>query len=156
MNKKETGLLVMVLGLDLLTKIMVSRMMELGQSIPIIRGFFHITYVTNTGAAWSMLKGKMLFFYLMTIVAVFVLGWMLKKTARRAKITRIGLVLILAGAIGNFIDRLLYQYVRDFLDFTIFGYNFPVFNVADISLCIGVFLTLLMVFLKKEDGDESA
>ena len=156
MNKKETGLLVAVIALDLFTKELVSRTMSLGQSIEVIEGFFHITYVTNTGAAWSMLEGKMLFFYLMTLAAVLVLGWMLKHTDRSAKITRYGLVLILGGALGNFVDRLLFQHVRDFLDFIIFGYDFPVFNVADMALCIGVFLTLAMVLLKKEEGNESA
>lgn len=155
MNKKEMGLLAIVLFLDLATKQLISQTMTLGQSIPVIEGFFHITYVVNTGAAWSMLEGQMLFFYIITFAAVILIVWMLKETSKDAIFTRLGLVLILAGAVGNLVDRLLFQYVRDFLDFYIFGYNFPVFNVADMSLCIGVFITLVIVFLKKEEHHES-
>lgn len=153
MNKKETGGLIFLILLDQLTKLLAERTMTLGQSAAVIPGFFHITFVKNTGAAWSMLEGKMTFFYIITIAAVVVISVMLKKTDPRAKFTRWGLILILAGAIGNFIDRLLFQSVRDFLDFYIFGYNFPVFNVADMALCIGVFLVLLIIFLRKEEYD---
>lgn len=155
MKKKEIGLLILLLALDFLSKELISSTMTLGQSIPVIQGFFNITYVVNTGAAWSILEGRMLFFYIMTIIACAIIGWMLIKTDKRAIYTRLGLVSILAGALGNFIDRLMYQHVRDFLDFTIFGYDFPVFNVADMALCLGVFVTLVIVLLKKEELNES-
>lgn len=156
MNKKETGILIFLLALDLISKEIISNSMTLGQSIPVIQNFFHITYVTNTGAAWSMLEGKMIFFYIITLVACGVLSWMLYTTDKRAVWFRTGLVFILAGALGNFVDRVLFQYVRDFLDFYIFGYNFPVFNIADSALCIGVLITLAVILLKKEEYHESA
>ena len=66
--------------------------------------------------------------------------------------TKLGMILMMAGAVGNFIDRLALQYVRDFFDFLLLGYNFPVFNIADISLCIGVALIILSVFLESYGG----
>lgn len=155
MNKKESGFLFLLIAIDLITKTVIQNTMALKQSIEVIPNFFHITYVVNTGAAWSMLEGKMGFFYAITIFAVVLILWMLIKTDRRAVVTRYGLVMILAGAIGNFIDRLWFKYVRDFLDFYIFGYDFPVFNVADMALCIGVFLVMMIMFLNKENYDES-
>jgi len=154
MNKKEIGLLVFLLALDVISKEYISNVMTLGQSISLIQGFFNITYVVNTGAAWSMLEGEMIFFYIVTVVACAVLAFMLYKTSRKAIWTRIGLVFILAGALGNFMDRLRFQHVRDFFDFYIFGYDFPVFNIADSALCIGVFIIAVILLLKKEDENE--
>lgn len=155
MNKKECGLLFIIIALDLITKSVIQNTMMLKESIEIIPNFFHITYVVNTGAAWSMMEGQMGFFYGITIFAVVMIMWMLIKTDQRAVWTRLGLIMILAGALGNFIDRLWFKYVRDFLDFYIFGYDFPVFNVADMSLCIGVFLVMMIMILNKENYDES-
>lgn len=148
MNKKYGILALVLIALDQITKLIVANTMEYGQSISILGRFFELTYVHNTGAAWSMLEGKMGFFYLISIVALAVLGYFFLKTSASEKYTKLGLILMMAGTIGNFIDRLAYQYVIDFLDFVIFGYDFPVFNVADSVLCIGVMFILFDVFLE--------
>lgn len=149
MKKKHLFVFLMILLIDQLTKFYVSSHMMLGQKIPIISGFFNLTYYHNTGAAWSMLEGKMWFFYIITIVALIAM-WMFYQHAKESDvITRYGLVLMMAGTVGNFIDRLCFQYVRDFIDFIIFGYDFPVFNIADMALCIGVFFIIIDIFLEE-------
>ena len=132
MKAKHIVLMAAVLLLDQLSKWGVQASMQIDESIHVIPGFFRITYLHNTGAAWSMLEGKMVFFYLISIA--FLIG------------------LMMAGTLGNFIDRLAFQYVRDFLDFIILGYDFPVFNVADISLCVGVGLIVLSMVLETYGG----
>lgn len=99
-----------------------------------------------------MLEGKMVFFYLISIA--FLIGMLIfyRSTDSSDRLTRIGVVLMMAGTLGNFIDRLAFQYVRDFLDFIILGYDFPVFNVADISLCVGVGLIVLSMVLETYGG----
>ena len=150
MKLKEIIVFAVILILDMVSKFAVQSTMALGESIDIIPGFFRITYAQNTGAAWSMLEGQMIFFYLITLAAIIGFGWYLWKTDRSQTWTRIATVMILAGAVGNLIDRVAFQYVRDFLDFIIFGYDFPIFNVADMALCIGVGLLILITLLQPE------
>ena len=145
MKRWHFGLLAAVIGLDQLTKFAVEANLDLYESIPVIDRFCSITYTRNTGAAWSLLEGKMLFFYGIAVVALIAMGCFYKQCREKDHLTRIGLVLMMAGTIGNLIDRLAWQYVRDFLDFVIFGYDFPVFNVADMALCIGVLLILIEI-----------
>ena len=112
--------------------------MQIDESFDVIPGFFR-NYVSaliqgQPGACW-----KERWFFLSDFHC-FLIGmlYFYRTTDHRDRLTRIGVVLMMAGTLGNFIDRLIFQYVRDFLDFIIFGYDFPVFNVADISLCVGV------------------
>lgn len=135
--------------IDQFTKLFVQMTMKVGQSITVIKGFFDITYARNTGAAFSMMEGKMNFFYIITIVALIVMFFMLNKTSKRDFWTNMALILMISGTIGNFIDRLYFRYVRDFLDFVIFGYDFAIFNLADAFLCIGVFCLLIEYILDR-------
>lgn len=148
MKKKHIGILVVILLFDQITKFIADTTMELNQQIPVLKGFFSITYTRNTGAAWSILEGNMVFFYVVTIVALVVLWYFYKNTNKDDKLSQLAIVFMMAGALGNFIDRLVFQYVRDFLDFIIFGYDFPIFNIADSFLCIGVGLIILDVALE--------
>ncbi|MDO4924697.1 MAG: signal peptidase II [Turicibacter sp.] len=127
--------------IDQLTKFLVVQYMTIGQSISIIDNFLYITSHRNEGAAWGILQGKMLFFYVVTLIVIgVVILWIRRLDVKTEKLLVIALSLILGGAIGNFIDRVMYQHVVDFIDTYIFGYNFPIFNIADSALCIGVFL----------------
>ena len=138
--------------LDFVSKLIVSNLMNVYDSVTIIKDFFYISYVRNTGAAWSILEGQMWFFYSITVVALGAMFYFFKDTKEKEWWLRLALILLIAGTLGNFIDRLTLQYVRDFLDFVIFGYDFPVFNVADISLCIGVGMVALETLFYKEEN----
>jgi lipoprotein signal peptidase len=111
-----------------------------------IPGILSITHITNTGAAWSMLEGKMMFFYLITIIAVVVLVYLFIKAAKTEYMYRFALIFLLAGTIGNAIDRFTRHFVVDMfnLDFM----NFPIFNLADTYITIGVILIIVSLFVQ--------
>ena len=144
------GVIIVTVLIDLCTK-MWAASLGLFHDIPVIKGFFHITYVQNTGMAWSLLSGQQGLLALVAAVAIGLMGWYLfvKKTDF---LTGIALSLMIGGAAGNLIDRLLLNYVRDFLNFYIFGYDFPVFNVADMALCIGVFILVIATWKEEKNG----
>lgn len=121
--------------------------MQLGESLPIIENFFHITSHRNKGAAWGILQGQMWFFYIITSIVVVLLIYYLHKHGKGKKLLSTGLAFMLGGAIGNFIDRIFRKEVVDFLDFNIFGYPFPIFNIADSCLTIGVVLLIIYMII---------
>ena len=133
---------------DQLSKLLIQNVTAL-QDVEIIRDFFYLTYVKNTGAAWSLFSDMTGVLTLISAVAVGVMLWYII-TKKPKGLTLVAVALMAGGAAGNMIDRLFLQYVRDFLHFYIFGYDFPVFNVADIALCVGVGLLLLSAFLEEE------
>ena len=152
MRVKHIAVGILLIVADQLSKIGISNTFALGDSKEIIPGFFNLTYVHNTGAAWSMMEGKMIFFYIVTLLALGIMFYFYFTMDKKDKITQYALVFMIAGTIGNFIDRLCFQYVRDFLDFIILGYDFPVFNIADMALCIGVFLLFVSIFVESYGG----
>lgn len=145
---------VIVIGLDQLTKWLVVQYMDKYEQIPIIEHFFSITSHRNTGAAWGILADQMMFFYIITAIVIVGIVYYLHKYAKGNGLLATALCLILGGAIGNFIDRLFRKEVVDFLDFYIFGYNYPIFNIADSALVVGVGLVIIATFLeeKKKKG----
>lgn len=138
-----------VIVLDQITKLLIVKNMELGESIQVIENFLNITSHRNPGAAWGILAGQMWFFYIVTVIVVIGLVYYIQKMAKTHILLGISLGLMLGGAIGNFIDRVLRKEVVDFVDTYIFGYDFPVFNVADSALTVGV--VLLMIFMLFEE-----
>jgi len=137
-----------VIVLDQVTKQLITRTMEMGDSSSIINNFLYITYHRNTGAAFGILQGRMLFFYVVTAVAVIgILIWLSKLNIKQNRILAIALALILGGALGNFIDRVMYQAVIDFIHTVWWGRDFPIFNVADIALVCGAILMLLDILI---------
>ncbi len=152
MRKREIVLILLIILIDLATKSWTEATIGLGNQQIIIENFFNITIARNTGAAWSLFEGKMNFFYIMTIIALSVMFYGLFAAKKINWLFRIALCFMIAGTFGNFIDRIMFHYVRDFLDFIIFGYDFPIFNVADMSLCFGVFLMIIDTFFNPEGG----
>ncbi len=147
---------IVIIFLDQVTKLLVVKFMELGESIPLIDGFLYLTSHRNEGAAWGMLQGRMWLFYIITVFVIVVLVIFYKREAKTSLLLQISLVLLMSGAIGNFIDRLFFQKVVDFVDTVIFGYDFPIFNVADASLTVGVILMMIQIFFfDKGDKNEN-
>ncbi|WP_338324895.1 signal peptidase II [Metabacillus mangrovi] len=145
-----------VIILDQLTKWLVVQNLEIGEQIPVIEGFFYITSHRNEGAAWGILQGQMWFFYIVTVIVMAALIYYIQKFVTKAGLLGTALGLMLGGAIGNFIDRVLHQKVVDFVQTIIFSYNFPIFNIADSALCIGVALLFIQMLLdgknEKKEG----
>lgn len=132
-----------IIIIDQLTKWWVIANMELRESITVIENFFYLTSHRNTGAAWGILEGKMLFFYIITVVVIVVICYYIQKFAKDSILTGIALGLILGGAVGNFIDRLFRKEVVDFFDVYLGNYNYPIFNIADSALVVGVIVVLI-------------
>lgn len=142
-------LAIVIIIIDQITKWIVATQMTLGESIPVIQDIIYITSHRNKGAAFGILQGQMWFFYIVTIIVIIGIVYYMQKEAKNSRLFGVSLGLILGGAIGNFIDRLFRGEVVDFVNTYPFGYNFPIFNVADSALCIGVGLLFIKMI-----GDE--
>jgi signal peptidase II len=141
------------LGLDQLTKLAIVRTFELGETLPLLPGIFHLTYVTNRGAAFSLFseKGEWLrWLSLVVSLGLVLLAWF---TPRMTRWEQLGYGCILAGALGNGLDRFLAGQVVDFLDFRLI--HFAVFNVADVCINIGIVCLLIAAFSKPANGSGS-
>ncbi|WP_343840964.1 signal peptidase II [Salinibacillus aidingensis] len=144
-----------IIAIDQVTKWIVDKQMALYESIPVIENFFYITSHRNKGAAWGILQGQMWFFYIVTTIVVIFVIYYMQKHVKEHPLLGWSLSLILAGAIGNFIDRIFRQEVVDFFDFIIFGYDYPIFNVADSSLVVGVILMLIYTLFEERFKGEA-
>lgn len=129
--------------IDQISKILVDLNIGLNKSISIIPNFFDLTYVHNTGAAFSMFEGARWIFVIIAIIFLNVIFQLFIKNKELNKKEVFVYSLLLAGIIGNLIDRVLYGYVIDFLDFTILGYDFAIFNLADTFIVISIILIFI-------------
>lgn len=134
----------LMVGLDQWTKILTVDNIAVYETIEFIPGVLSWTYIQNDGAAWSILEGQMWFFYLVTSIVLVVLVYNMQKYGKGDRLFSWALTFILAGTIGNFIDRLRLQYVVDMIKLEFI--NFPIFNVADSLLSVGVVLLVIYVF----------
>ncbi len=142
---KYLGFVVMIstLFVDQLVKFMVQRGMHLYQSIPVIPSAFHITYVENDGAAWNIFSGNKLFLILIACTTLIFLYFFFLRNKKISTIEQISYSLFIGGVLGNLIDRIFLGHVIDYLDFTIFTYHYPVFNIADIGIVLGTILLVI-------------
>ena len=134
---------IVILIIDQLTKKIITAIMNIGDSYEVIPHFLNITSHRNNGAAWGILSGKMGFFYIITLIILAVLIIFYIKETKYNAFMQVAISLFFAGALGNFIDRLFNGEVVDFIDTNIFGYDFPIFNIADSSLTIGVIFVII-------------
>ncbi|WP_279159966.1 signal peptidase II [Thomasclavelia cocleata] len=141
--------LIVLIGGDQFTKHLISSSMQLGQSQEIIDNFFYFTYAHNTGVAWGMLAGHLWLFIIVALISAVLMIIFFKRTREEEILTRFGLVLTFAGMIGNLADRIVLGYVRDFIDVIIFNYNFPIFNIADVAVVIGVALIIIEIIFEE-------
>jgi signal peptidase II len=144
---------IILLCIDQISKLLVVNLLTKTDSITIIKNFFYLTYINNDGAAFSILVGKRIFLILIAVLVIVMLIRYIKKNNIQNKLELVSISLIIGGSLGNLMDRVIRGYVIDFLDFKIFNYNFPIFNLADTFIVIGVILLLLKEIRKENNLD---
>lgn len=148
MKKKPYIIAFFFFVIDFLSKIIISNKLELGQSKKIINNFFYITYVRNKGAAWSILEDQRILLLIITVFSLFLINKYMNKE-KLSNLEEWTYGIIIGGIFGNLFDRIIYKNVIDFLDFKIFGYDYPVFNFADTFIVTGIIL-LIFISVRKE------
>ncbi len=144
---------IVVFLLDIMTKLVAELRLMPVDTIPLWEGVFHLTYVENRGIAFGMFSGQRLTFILVTILVLALLSYVYSKTRERTNWMKWGVALVYGGAVGNLMERLAKGYVVDFLDFRLI--HFPVFNVADIAVCVGAVCLMIHFFLEPELGEKN-
>jgi len=136
-------LCVAIIVMDQWTKDVVQQRLALYQRVEVVQGFFNLTHVRNPGGAFGIFGGEKgglgsWLFVLVSLVAIGSILFLLVKTKEGEKTLSFSFSLVLSGAVGNLIDRLRFGEVVDFLDFYLYSYHWPAFNVADSAICIGI------------------
>lgn len=145
---------ILILGIDVLTKIWArGELMEIG-TIPLWEEVFHLTYVENRGIAFGMFGGGRIFFIVITLMVLLLLLWYYRKSEGKTHWLKCGTSLVVSGALGNLVDRIFRGFVVDFLDFRLI--DFPVFNIADIAVCVGAVLLVIHCFISEEKREEES
>ncbi len=153
MTKKIFIIGIICLFIDQVSKSLIDIYFTVGESYKLIDNFLYISSYYNTGVAWGLLDNMRYIIIIISIMAIIVLYrymFCFKKNIR----TIVSFGLLLGGILGNLLDRIILGYVRDFIDVLIFSYDFPVFNFADIFICIGIFLLIISI-IKGDDKHET-
>ena len=141
---KRLGILSFILIIiDVIIKVIVDKCMNIYDTIKIIPNFFNIMYVRNTGAAFSIMENSRVLFIVIGIVAIYLIWRFFIKDKQLNNYYIVIYSMLIAGIIGNMIDRILYGYVIDYLSFNIFGYSFPVFNLADTFIVVSIIILII-------------
>ena len=147
MNKNILYISIPIVTIDQISKLLADSYIT--QKIEIIKNFFYLNIVHNKGAAWGLLTNHVIFLSIFMLIALALILFYSSKFHKNIRNT-IAFGLITGGLLGNLIDRIFRGYVIDFLDFYLFKYDYPVFNIADICIVIGMFL-IIVAILKGED-----
>ena len=143
-------LFLLVLVADQYTKLAIQQDFILGQSVPVLAGIFNLTYVQNTGGAFGIMRNSTNLFIVISIVVILFIIYFLIKEEKKDVYVQVIFSLVLGGAISNLIDRLRLGYVVDFIDFQVW----PVFNIADAAITVGMVLLFVRIIFKKEPVKE--
>jgi signal peptidase II len=147
-----------VLIIDQATKLYIDTTFRLHESVPVIRGLFHLTYVRNKGAAFGILADSAIripFFIAIAVVALLAILWYMNRLRHDQRIAMFALSLVFSGALGNLIDRIRLGEVIDFLDVFWGRHHWPAFNVADSAISIGVTLLIIDMWLEERKRHKS-
>ena len=154
MKKKPYIIAFFFFLVDLLSKQIIVQVLEENKSIKVINNFFYLTYTKNTGAAWSILENQRILLLIITVIVLFLINRFMNKE-NLGKLETLSFGMIIGGIVGNLFDRVFFQYVIDFLDFKIFGYNYPIFNLADTFIVIGIIL-MFVISIRKEHNERNS
>ena len=150
MKKKVLIFSILFFLLDQISKVLIDKFLPLGKSYAILERFLYITKAYNDGISFSMLSGKKIIIILISLcVMTFLIFYMKKFKASKKNILAFSLVF--GGLFGNLLDRIIHGYVIDFIDFYIFNYNYPIFNIADSCICIGIFILLYSIYMGEDN-----
>ena len=133
--------------LDFVCKFIITHILSFNDSIMVIKNFFYISLVKNTGGAFSIFMGSTFLLIVISFLILLGIFTYIYKNNIRNRVSLMGFGLLIGGAMGNLFDRIFYGYVIDYLDFKIFGYGYPIFNLADSFVVIGA---IILLFLAKE------
>lgn len=154
MSKKVYIITLLSFIIDQVSKALVSTCFSLNESVKLINNFLYLNYINNTGASFSILTNKKYLLIVLSLIAIVIIIRYIN-TFKNTIFNRIGLGLLLGGILGNLSDRILFGYVKDFISLYIFGYSFPVFNIADICIVVGVIILIISI-LRGEDKNGSS
>jgi len=135
---------IIIILIDQITKFLIKINFQLNESLPLIKNIFHLTYIQNTGAGFGILKSQTLILIFISLIVIGVILYYIGSIKEKEKLLQILVGFVLAGTIGNLIDRIAYGFVIDFLDFQIW----PIFNVADSFVTIGIIGLIIYLWEK--------
>ena len=155
LNKKTYIIAVLVLIIDQVSKSLVEIFLNLHENFTVIKNFFYITIAHNTGGAWSIFSNHSYLFIVASVIAIlllikFMFGF--KNNFRN----NLAFGFLFGGIFSNLADRVFLGYVRDFLDFKLFGYDYPIFNIADVTIVVGVLLLVVAVIKGEDKRDKNS
>ena len=153
MNKRVIIYTIIFFLIDQITKMIASTYLP-NNTIVVIPEFFKLRYALNTGAAWSILNNHIVILIIITIIILFLI-LLFMKNFKDNKRNNIAFALLFGGILGNLVDRIFHGYVIDFLDFKIFSYDYPIFNVADMLIVFGIIL-IIVAIIKGEDNENKS
>ena len=137
-----------IIALDQLTKSRVVETMRLGESIPVVPDFFHLTYITNPGAAFGILPNQRVFFLVMGLALLMLFAFFYPRLKKSDRLLKFGVICLVSGSTANLIDRVQTGAVVDFFDFRVW----PIFNVADVAVVAGMFVMIYVIIFMDDKG----